>query len=138
MTTYEWGRADRIERAAFRALLRVPEAIRRRIDLRPRVIDGHRLDPDTNVGLQILTRLPNKEFDELLVPEARREMALRSWMFAGDPTPVGATRDLTIPGPAGGIPGPAVPPSRCRARAAAAPARLLPRRWLGARRHRHA
>ena len=104
MTTYEWGRADRIERAAFRALLRVPEAIRRRIDLRPRFIDGHRLDPDTNVGLQILTRLPNKEFDELLVPEARREMALRSWMFAGDPTPVGATRDLTIPGPAGGIP----------------------------------
>ena len=31
-------------------------------------------------------------------------MALRSWMFAGDPDPVGATRDLTIPGPAGGIP----------------------------------
>jgi acetyl esterase len=104
MTRHQWGLADRIEKGAFQGLLKVPGAIRRRLDVRPRRIDGNRLDPDTNIGLQILTRLPNKEFDELPVEEARRELALQSWMFAGDPTPVGATRDLVIPSEAGGIP----------------------------------
>ena len=103
MTTYE-GTADRIERAAFQALLRVPEAIRRRIDLRPRVIEGHRLDPDTNVGLQILTRLPNKGVRRASRARGPPGDGPAVGMFAGDPTPVGATRPDDDPRPGGGIP----------------------------------
>ena len=96
-------RAERVQRRLFAALLALPDGLRRRADLRPRVIDGNRLDPDTHLGLAILGRLPQPEFDELPVPDARRALALESWLFAGTPSPVAETRELAVPGPGSGI-----------------------------------
>ncbi|CCH72194.1 alpha/beta hydrolase [Nostocoides australiense] len=97
-------RAERAQKRAFEAMLAVPDRLRRRLDLHPHVVDGARLDPDTHVGLAIMTKLGEPELDQLPVPEARRQLALDSWMFAGKPARVATAADLTIPGPAGGIP----------------------------------
>lgn len=103
-TTYTWTRAERAERRAFQALLALPPSLRRAIDRHPRLIDGNRLDPDTNVGLKIMAKLPGGEFDQMAVPDARRALAAQSWMFAGPPIAVRETREVSIDGPGGAIP----------------------------------
>ena len=104
MTGFTPTRAERLQRKAFEALLALPDRLRRRADLKPRIVDGHRLDPDTHIGLAIMSKLPQPEFDELPVPEARRALALESWMFSGSERRVASTTELQIPGPGGPIP----------------------------------
>lgn len=95
---------ERAQRRAFAAMLAMPARLRRSLDRHPDVVDGMHLDPDTHVGLRIMARLEQPEFDELPVPQARRQLALESWMFAGRTTLIGSTHDVTLPGPGGGIP----------------------------------
>lgn len=95
---------DRIERAAFTGLLRLPPAVRHVLVRRPHVVDEAALDPDIQVGLSILTKVAGPELDELPVDKARAVLAQESWLFAGEPARVHASRELVIPGPGGDIP----------------------------------
>lgn len=112
MSAYEPTVADRVQRAAFSALLALPRPLRRLLAGRPHVVDGHRLDPDIRVGLAVLSRIGGPELDEREVTEARVALAQEAWLFGGRPTPVGATRDLTLPGPGGEIPARLYTPER--------------------------
>ncbi len=125
-STFTPTRLERVERHAFEALLAVPGPLRRRLERRPHVVDGQRLDPDTHLGLAIMAALGEPELDELPVDQARRQLALDAWMFGGRPTPVGAVRDLDLPGPGGPIPARLYLPERSRrADAPTAPLALL-------------
>lgn len=96
--SYRPSAAERAQRAAFMSLLSLPPALRRRIAGRPKVVDGQRLDPDLQVGLAVLNRIPGPELDELPVPEARRLLASESWMFGGDAPEVASSTEVTIEG----------------------------------------
>lgn len=88
--------AERAQRAAFMALLGLPVRVRRAIAGRPEIVDGQRLDPDLQVGLAVLNRLPAKELDEMPVPEARAALKSESWIFAGESPEVGGVTDVRI------------------------------------------
>ena len=94
--SFEPTAADRAQRAAFLGLLALPPALRRAAAGRPKIVDGQRLDPDLQVGLAVMNRLPQKELDELPVPEARHLLAAESWMFAGHSPEVGSVSEVRI------------------------------------------
>lgn len=104
MSEYQPSRADRIERGAFGALLALPESVTRRLAGRPRVVDGQTLDPQIQVGLKILSRLGERELDDMPVAEARASLEQSSWLFGGELATVGSSREVSIPGPGGEIP----------------------------------
>lgn len=88
--------AEKVERAAFRALLSLPRSLRRAASGPAKVVDGQRLDPDLKVGLAVMNRLPQRELDEMSVPDARAALAAESWVFAGEAPQVAETRELRI------------------------------------------
>ncbi|MEI2779256.1 MAG: alpha/beta hydrolase [Tetrasphaera sp.] len=102
--TFTPSRAERAQRRAFAAMLALPPRARRALDRHPDIVDGLHLDHDTHVGLRIMAKLEQPEFDQLPVAQARRQLALESWLFAGRTTLIGSAHELTIPGEGGSIP----------------------------------
>lgn len=96
MTDYQPTAAERAERAAFSALLALPRRVRRAAAGRPKLVDGQRLDPDLQVGLAVMNRLPAKELDEMEVPDARAALKAESWVFAGESPEVASATDVRI------------------------------------------
>ncbi|HJR37660.1 MAG TPA: alpha/beta hydrolase [Nocardioidaceae bacterium] len=94
--------AARLEPAVFRALLGLPTGVQRRLAGPPVVVDGQTLDPETQwmLRLQKLARLPAAE--TLPMPQARAAL-LRQSTLVGGKQPIGATRDLQVPGADGDI-----------------------------------
>ncbi len=86
-----------VEETTFRALLALPEPVKRLLAGPPVVIDGQTLavDPQLVLRLQRLSRMPVVE--SLPVPEARQAM-LEQARAAGGRQPIGAVRELEVDG----------------------------------------
>jgi acetyl esterase len=87
----------RSEAGAFRALMSLPEVVQRRVAGKPVILDGQVLDTETQfmLRLQQLLREPGAE---TLPIEQGRAAILRQALLAGGRQPVGAVRDLEVPG----------------------------------------
>src|SRR3954454_17795179 len=91
-----------LEAALFRAAMRLPLPVLRRLAGRPVVLDGQVLHPETQwmLRLERVAREPASE--SLPIPEGRRALR-RQTALVGGRQPVGETRDLEVPTPAGGL-----------------------------------
>lgn len=98
------GVLDRAVRAGVTALGALPDAVLRRLAGTPTVIDGQRLEPEVQLALSVLHRLPGKTFEELGLAKGRRQIDVEAWQFGGRPAPVGRIQDMLIPGADGPIP----------------------------------
>lgn len=98
------GVLDRAVRAGVTALGALPDAVLRRLAGTPTVVDGQRLEPEVQLALSVLHRLPGKTFEELGLAEGRRQIDVEAWQFGGRPAPVGRIQDMLIPGADGPIP----------------------------------
>ncbi|MEP7091750.1 MAG: alpha/beta hydrolase fold domain-containing protein, partial [Nocardioidaceae bacterium] len=90
----------RVEERVLRRLMRLPRPVVRRLAGRPVVLDGQVLDPETQwlLRLQRLTRDPGLSGSS--IPDIRRA-ARRQTRLAGGRQPIGAVRDLEVPGAEG-------------------------------------
>jgi acetyl esterase/lipase len=93
----------RVEARLFTLLMGLPGWLVRRLAGRPVVVDGQVLDPETQwmLRLQRLARDPGLSGTD--VPSIRRAVA-RQTRLAGGRQPVGAVRDLQVPGADGPLP----------------------------------
>ncbi len=96
------GLATRSEAAAFRALMALPEPVKRRIAGRPVMLDGQTLDTETQYMLRLQQLLREPGAETLPIPEGRAAI-LRQAMLAGGRQPVGEVRDLEVPGADGPV-----------------------------------
>lgn len=104
MSAYQPSLADRAQKRAFAALMRLPARLKRTLAGPPLVIDDAPLDLDVQMGLRILAALKTPEMTELEPTGARAVLEQESWMFGGPRVEVGEVQDLTIPGRGGPIP----------------------------------
>ena len=95
---------DRVQLVMVRGLARLPEPLQVLLSgTRAVVVEGLRLDPQLQLVRSLrqwkgLIRMTTPGLD---IPRARRRFTREAVAFAGPRTPVRATRDFTIPGPAG-------------------------------------
>src|SRR5680860_238811 len=92
-----------LEAAAFRALMGMPPGVVRRLAGRSILVDGQRLDPETQWMLRIRTLVREPAAETLSFPEARKAL-LRQTKLVGGGQPIGEVRELAVPGAAGQIP----------------------------------
>jgi acetyl esterase len=83
---------------AARALTSLPPAVQRVLAGRPTEIDGQRLATDTQLLIRLHDLSPPPEYDELSVPDARRELEHQAASVAGRPWPVAEVRALEAGG----------------------------------------
>lgn len=95
--------AGRLETLLFRGAMGLPAAVQRVLAGRAVVLDGQRLDTQTQLALRLKRLAREKGAEELPVAEGRRQI-LHHARLAGGRQPVGETRDLKVPGGAGPIP----------------------------------
>ncbi len=88
------------EARVFRALLALPPWLMRRLAGRPVVVDGQRLDLETQWMLRLERLAREPAVAGLPIPEGRTAL-LRQTRLVGGRQPVGETRDLTVPTPDG-------------------------------------
>ena len=93
----------RAEPWVFRALLGLPPWLVRRLAGRPVVVDGLRLDPETQWLLRLERLAGEPPVAELPIPEGRKALRRQSRLVGGR-LPIGETRDLAVPTPAGPMP----------------------------------
>jgi acetyl esterase len=110
----------RAEALVLRALAGLPPVLIRRLAGRPLLLDGQVLDAETQWLLRVKKLLREPSVESLPIPEGRAVMRRES-ILAGGRQPIGAVRELTVPGADGPIPARLyVPRSRMgRARATA-------------------
>ena len=96
------GLVARSEATAFRALMALPEPVKRRIAGKPVMLDGQVLDTETQYMLK-LQQLLNEPGAETLPIHEGRAAILRQAMLAGGKQPVGEVRDLVVPGADGPV-----------------------------------
>lgn len=91
---------ERLELAALRATMALPERVQAALAGRPVVVDGQTLAPETQLMLRLqrVARMPGP--DALSMP-AGRALVDRQAAMAGGAQPIGAVRDL----PVAGLPG---------------------------------
>src|SRR4051794_15823916 len=93
----------RLEAGFLRAALALPTPVIRSLAGRPVLLDGQLLDPETQWTLRIkeLTREP--DIATLPLEQGRRELR-RHCRLTGGQQPIGETRDVEVPTPAGPMP----------------------------------
>ena len=92
----------RAEAAAFRGLMALPRPVMRRLAGRPVVLDGQRLDVETQWMLRIRQLVREPDAAELDFPTARA-LIDRQTRMTGGRQPIGEVRDLDVPGGAGPV-----------------------------------
>jgi acetyl esterase len=93
---------DRIERFAARVLVRLPPRMHVRLSGEPPVVvDGLTLDPNAQLIRALRRRRNPLPLCEPTLEQGRARYRRECTLFRGGVTPVGAVRDLTIPGPGG-------------------------------------
>ncbi|WP_246456326.1 hypothetical protein [Nocardioides mesophilus] len=90
----------RLEAAAFRALMALPEPLMRRLAGRPVVLDGQVLDVETQWLLRLKEVLREASAETLPVEHGRRAIVRQS-RLAGSGLPIGTVEDLRFPGAEG-------------------------------------
>ncbi|HEX5950130.1 MAG TPA: alpha/beta hydrolase, partial [Actinomycetota bacterium] len=88
---------DKVEPAAFRALMGLPRPLMRALAGRPVVVDGQVLDTETQWMLRIQKLLREPAAETLPFPEARAAIRRQSRLVGGK-QPIGLVRDLRVPG----------------------------------------
>jgi len=91
------GLATRSEATAFRALMALPEPVKRRVAGKPVMLDGQTLDTETQFMLRLQQLLREPGAETLPIDEGRAAI-LRQAMLAGGRQPVGEVRELVVPG----------------------------------------
>jgi acetyl esterase len=94
---------DKVEPAAFRALMGLPRPLMRALAGRPVVVDGQVLDTETQWMLRLQKLLREPAAESLPFPEARAAI-LRQSRLVGGQQPIGLVRDLQVPGAEDEIP----------------------------------
>jgi acetyl esterase len=92
---------DRLQAAALRGALALPERAQRVLAGRPVERDGETLSTEVQLLLRLRRLVPAVE--ELPWARARRELDRQCWQVGGRP-PIGAVRDLMVEGAAGPLP----------------------------------
>jgi acetyl esterase len=93
---------DRAQWAGSRLLTALPPSLQLRLSGgAPVVVDGQTLHPELQLLLHVRERIRTTALSELTPEHARGFTRAEARACAGRPTPVGAVRDLEIPGPAG-------------------------------------
>jgi acetyl esterase len=87
----------RLEPAVFRGLLGLPVPMQRLLAGRPVERDGQRLDPQTQWMLRLQGLVREPAVETLPIPQGRVALA-RQCVLVGGRQPIGATRDLEVPG----------------------------------------
>jgi acetyl esterase len=95
-------RRARAEAATFRALMKLPPRVMRRLAGPPVVVDGQTLDLETQLTLRMAELLHEPAVETLPWDEAR-DTVRRHAATTGGTHPVGETRNLSIPGADGSI-----------------------------------
>lgn len=94
--------AERALAAAARRALRLPAPILRLLSGgRARVLDDHVLDPEMQFLTAARNRMGGQSLQQADVEESRWFQRHEAFVFGGVPVPVGAVRELTIPGASG-------------------------------------
>jgi acetyl esterase len=93
---------SRLETALFRTVMRLPDPVVRQLAGKPVMLDGQVLDPETQWMLR-LERLAREPAAETLPIAQGRRAIRRQAALAGGRQPIGETRDLDVPTPAGPI-----------------------------------
>jgi acetyl esterase len=94
---------DRLTRAVVTALGQAPAGVQRLIAGRAPVADGVPIEPEIGAALRLLSLVPGSSFEDLPLPEARRQVEREAAIFGGPPLPMHEVRDLRIPTDAGGL-----------------------------------
>lgn len=95
---------ERVEFGVVWALGALPRRLQRALAGRPREIDGQVLEPDIQMILRLLDLVPGSSFEQLPVPEARRQVNREAVAFGGKQrVAMREVEDLSLPGPAGTI-----------------------------------
>jgi len=97
------GLAARSEATGFRALMSLPEPVKRRIAGKPVILDGQVLDTETQFMLRLQELLREPGAETLPIHQGRAAI-LRQAMLAGGRQPVGEVRELVVPGADGPLP----------------------------------
>jgi acetyl esterase len=88
----------RIEGAAVRGVLALPERMQRRLVGDPVVVDGQRLLPEAQLLLELSKRSPRPAYSDLPVPEARLVLEREARAARGRLVPVAEVRELEAAG----------------------------------------
>jgi acetyl esterase len=111
---------QRVEYRVARALSALPPRLQVRMSGgRPVVVDGQTLDPDMQLTLAMMERQGLPPMETLSPEQARRFTLSQSRGSQGPPVPVGAVRDLQVPGATGPLPARHYAPAGFDAREAA-------------------
>jgi acetyl esterase len=93
----------RIRGALLRVVFALPTSVRRRLAGAPVVVDGARLDTNAQLLLRLRDLSGEPPVEDLPLEHGRRALRADARLVGGS-HPVGAVRDLVIPGPAGSLP----------------------------------
>src|SRR3954453_11672827 len=91
-----------LEAAIFRAAMRLPLPVLRRLAGRPVVLDGQVLHPETQWMLRLERIAGDPAVESLPIADGRRALR-RQTALVGGRQPIGETRDLRVPTAAGGM-----------------------------------
>ncbi len=86
---------QRAEALVFRAVLALPQPIKRLAAGRPLVRQGQTLATDHQLTLRLMRITREPSLDSLPIPKARQLMRRQTWISGGD-QPIGAVRDLPV------------------------------------------
>lgn len=86
-----------VKKLTVRAVLGLPEPVKRRLAGKPVVIDGQTLDPDTQLLLKLQKVAREVAAETLPIEEGRERLAAQSDLVGGK-QPIGATSDTTLAG----------------------------------------
>jgi acetyl esterase len=94
---------DRIDAAVLRGLSKLPERVTRLLAGRPVRIDGQELSSQAQLILRLLELTGGGRFEELPVPEARRQSRRDAAVARGRSLAVASVETVEIAGPAGAL-----------------------------------
>jgi acetyl esterase len=93
---------DRIDAWALAQVLRLPLRLQRVLAGRPVLRDGQTLDPETQLMLRLQRIAGDPGLSGRTIADIRRDTDRQTWL-AGGRQPIGAVRDLQVPGAVGPI-----------------------------------
>ena len=93
-----------VSRVVVSALGSAPDRLQSLIGGRHRNAAGAELVPEVAAALRLLNLMPDSDFSNLPLDEARRQLDDEAGLFGGEPLPMARVRDLAIPAPHGEIP----------------------------------
>lgn len=93
-----------VSRVVVSALGRAPDRVQSLIGGHHRNQAGAALEPEVAAALRLLNALPDSDFSDLPIADARRQIDEEASIFGGAQLPMAETRDVSIPSFSGEIP----------------------------------